>query len=127
MEKAGSLVVSAFDREERRPAGQAAVHSVRAAGIEAAAALDLGSQVLLRWQRYGGFPSFIWIGYGDGGDEFLDIRMLGIFDHADGVTLFREGTLVEDVKIIADLVGGTQIVGDIEEGDVFHLSAHPAV
>jgi hypothetical protein len=102
----GRLVVGIFYLEERRLLGEATIHPVRTTGEEATATISVCPQFLIVGQIDPLLPFLVRIGHRDGVDQLLHIRVLRVFDDSEGITPFSNGTLVEQVDFIPDLIGG---------------------
>ena len=106
-------MIGAINVIKRRLLNQATVHPVGAAGIEAAAAINLNAKFLFVRQDNIRAPFLGWIGNGDGVNQGLDVRVLGVFNDLYGVTRFGHGPLIKQVNLIANLLGGAQVMGNI--------------
>ena len=84
------LVIGVIYGIEGRSFDQATVHTRGTAGVKTAAAFDLTAQLLLRGKGYISIPSLIGVGHGNRVNEQLNIRMLGVLYHLDGIALFGD-------------------------------------
>src|SRR5215216_4549000 len=62
-------------------------------------------------------PRAVRIWEGNGADQQPGVWVLGVFDDLLGIAFLHDPSLMENNDAIADLVGGGQVVGDIDEGD----------
>ncbi len=83
---------------------QTMVHLVRAAGIEAAAAVGPNAHFFIVGHRNIGAPLLGGVGHRDGVDQGLHVGVLGIVDYLDGVALFGHSALIEQINLVANLV-----------------------
>ena len=115
-------MVNPIDRIKGRFFGQATVPVLGAAVIKAAATSNLGARFFIIGQADLRVPFLVWVWHRDGRDQLLDIGMFGILDNPDGFTLLGDRSLVQEVDIIANLIGRAQIVSDIQERDTILIS-----
>ena len=107
------------DRVERRRLFQTAVHAVKTTPIKTAAAGNVRAHLLIVLGRnFFAAPFDARVRNRNRIDQQLHIRMFGIFNHFDRAAPLGHRTLIEQMNFIADLVGGRQIVGDVQKRDV---------
>lgn len=78
------------------------------------------SDVIRRFASAGAFlrkPGCAGFHAGDCGEQILRVRMRRTRDHLRCLARFNHAAPVKDHQIAADLVGGREIVGDVDKGD----------
>src|SRR5260370_36102320 len=100
---------------QRRTSLVAALHAVRTARVERASMQSVAMLVLLRWDADVGVPALGWVRHRDRVQQELDVRMPWILDNRGRWAFFGDRPAIQDVCLIADLIGGAQIVGNVEE------------
>src|SRR5260370_26601307 len=100
---------------QRRTILVAALHAVRTARVERASMQSVAMLVLLRWDADVGVPALGWVRHRDRVQQELAVRMPWILDRRGRWAFFGDRPAIQDVCLIADLIGGAQIVGNVEE------------
>ena len=68
------------------------------------------------------FPANAGIWNSDGVDQQLGVGVFGVLNDPINGAGLHQGAAVENINIIADLIGGREIMGDVEEGNaIFFL------
>src|SRR5688500_3912842 len=62
-------------------------------------------------------PGAVRVWEGNGADQQPGVWVLGVLDDLLGIACFHDPTLMENDDAIADLVGGGQVMGDIDQRD----------
>src|SRR3972149_959963 len=107
VEIAGCLMSLIIHFIQRRLFFQAAIHPVWTARIVATTPGCHTSQFFFTGQRDVGIPSVVWIRHRHRIDQQLYVRMLWTVDNPNSLPAFSNRTLVKEVDLIANLIGGT--------------------
>src|SRR5262245_5120005 len=110
------MVFVVINRVKRRLIRAAAFHAMRAALKEPAAILRNTPPVFV--DIFGAAPAFIGVRHRNRIDEQLYIRMLWLFDDASRLAAFGYASLIQNMNVVADLIGCAQVMGDVEERDI---------
>lgn len=62
-------------------------------------------------------PLLVGVGHRDGADEELSVGMFGLLDDGDYISLLGDDASIKDYDLFADLVGGGEVVSDVDDGD----------
>ena len=120
-EVAGDPMVAAVAGNTGGQCIQAAIHPLRTARIEGASVHAAAVFPFLN-RLYLVAPATRGIGFGNGIDKQLRVRVLRITEHHIHRAALHLRSLVEDVDVVANLIGRAEVVGDVKEGDSLFIA-----